>query len=313
MTVLVHEELNGMGKHAFTEDPEHCLAYRRITVDPLPRIYGLGEARDMPVVRHRSILGEGADFAGVSHYVLTYHISGSPVQRADRKESTQLARTGSISLQLPGSGGSFRSLGNGAVEYAHLYFQQSLLDAALETVSVTSQKQPKEDFFGLVDITWQRDIMTYLERAKDTLCPPTTLEMDARAIVLIQGLLRVVEGTALQNTAVLQAGLKEREVSKIKQYLLSRLNEKIRLNDMAEIAGFSPYHFARKFKATTGETPNAYLMRIRLSQAVKLLRETQMPISEIAFQVGFSSQSHLTRRLKEEYGLPPAKLRNAEH
>jgi AraC-like DNA-binding protein len=58
---------------------------------------------------------------------------------------------------------------------------------------------------------------------------------------------------------------------------------------LARVAHVSPAHFSRQFRATFGETPHRYLQRRRVERAMELLRETERPVTEICFDVGFNS------------------------
>ena len=91
-----------------------------------------------------------------------------------------------------------------------------------------------------------------------------------------------------------------------------RLGEPLRLSDLSTLVGMSPFHFARVFKEHVGEPPAQYLQNRRTERAIELIRTGSLPLSEIAFRTGFSSQSHMTRRVKTATGLTPGKLRSGD-
>lgn len=78
---------------------------------------------------------------------------------------------------------------------------------------------------------------------------------------------------------------------------------------LAKVACISSAHFSREFKATFGETPHRYLQRRRLERAMELLRETNRPITEICFDVGFNSLGSFSRIFKEIVGRAPSQYR----
>lgn len=78
---------------------------------------------------------------------------------------------------------------------------------------------------------------------------------------------------------------------------------------LANLACVSPAHFSREFKSTFGETPHRYLQRRRLERAMELLRETNRPITEICFDVGFNSLGSFSRIFKEILGCSPSRYR----
>ena len=80
------------------------------------------------------------------------------------------------------------------------------------------------------------------------------------------------------------------------------------LDDLADAAGLSRYHFARRFRRETGETPWEFVRRARVERAVRLLEDGHPP-AEVAHEAGFADQSHLTRTLRERDGRTPAEVR----
>lgn len=81
------------------------------------------------------------------------------------------------------------------------------------------------------------------------------------------------------------------------------------LEELAEAAAFSPYHFHRIYRALTGETPAETLARERLSRAAALLLRDAAPVAAIARRCGYGSAAALTRAFRAAYGVPPAAYR----
>jgi AraC-like DNA-binding protein len=78
---------------------------------------------------------------------------------------------------------------------------------------------------------------------------------------------------------------------------------------VARVAHVSEAHFSRQFRATFGETPHRYLQRRRVERAMELLRETGRPVTEICFDVGFSSLGTFSRTFRDIVGEPPSRYR----
>lgn len=103
-------------------------------------------------------------------------------------------------------------------------------------------------------------------------------------------------------------------VSRMQQvidYMSDRLPEKIALADLAAVANLSPYHFSRLFREETGLTPHQYLIRCRVEKAKRLLATGKVAIAEVAHQVGFADQSHLTRHFKRIIGATPRQFQTS--
>jgi AraC-like DNA-binding protein len=78
---------------------------------------------------------------------------------------------------------------------------------------------------------------------------------------------------------------------------------------LARVAHISPAHFSRQFRATFGETPHRYLQRRRVERAMELLRERDRPVTEICFEVGWSSLGTFSRTFTEIVGESPSRYR----
>ena len=96
---------------------------------------------------------------------------------------------------------------------------------------------------------------------------------------------------------------------RVRDLVEERLDHDLSLDDLATAAGLSRAHFARSFRATTGQTPYAYLRERRVARARSLLSASSQPIIEIAWLTGFRSQSHMGRVFKNATGLTPAEYR----
>jgi AraC family transcriptional regulator len=90
-----------------------------------------------------------------------------------------------------------------------------------------------------------------------------------------------------------------------------RLSEDISLDDLAAEARLSPFHFARMFKQSLGVPPRVYLTRLRVEKACELLEHTDLPVTEIAFEVGYSSNQVLARVFLKHRHMSPSDYRRA--
>jgi AraC-like DNA-binding protein len=102
-------------------------------------------------------------------------------------------------------------------------------------------------------------------------------------------------------------------VEAVKAYIEEHLYEPLSLSDLALRGGFSMYYFARRFKELTGLSPKQYILNKRLERAHLLLSQGTLTVSDIAYQTGFTDQSHLVRYFKKMWGMTPTALRQQGH
>lgn len=84
------------------------------------------------------------------------------------------------------------------------------------------------------------------------------------------------------------------QLQTIVEYIQVHLHSELKLYQIADQVGISPYYLAHAFKTTTGLPPHQYVLHCRLERAKQLLRHSQLPIAAIAYEVGFGNQSHMT-------------------
>jgi AraC-like DNA-binding protein len=103
--------------------------------------------------------------------------------------------------------------------------------------------------------------------------------------------------------------LQKWRLKRVIEYVDLHLSDKIRLADLAALAGLSRMHFASQFRAATGLRPHEFLLRRRVRRAEALLRDSTMTIVEIALTVGFQTQAHFTTVFKRFVGYTPRNWR----
>lgn len=95
----------------------------------------------------------------------------------------------------------------------------------------------------------------------------------------------------------------------IQDYIKEHYAEELSLTLLGEVANLHPVYLARIFKETTGDTPAAYIIAVRMEKAAQLLCESNMRIYEIMERVGYKKQQYFTRLFKEKYGMTPKEYR----
>jgi AraC family transcriptional regulator len=101
------------------------------------------------------------------------------------------------------------------------------------------------------------------------------------------------------------------QINRLIAYIEANLAGSIQARDLALAINLSTSHFFRGFKVSTGMTPFEYVAQRRIELALKLMRTTQDPLSQIAVQCGLCDQSHLCRLFRRLVGQTPDAWRRA--
>jgi len=133
---------------------------------------------------------------------------------------------------------------------------------------------------------------------------------EALGIVLAHELLRLNNGAAPTRQHI-RGGLAGWQEKKVAQYIEEHLPEDISLATLAELAGLSPFHFARAFKQSFGLPPHRYLSSLRMEQARSLLADRAMSVTQVGFNLGFSETSSFTTTFRKHTGLTPTAYRRS--
>ena len=106
-----------------------------------------------------------------------------------------------------------------------------------------------------------------------------------------------------------RGGLSPALKNRICDFIEEHIGEKISLGALSSMAGLSTNHFARAFQQSVGIPPHRYLLRRRVQHVEQMLRETQLPLAQIAQAAGFADQSHLARHFRRLTGMSPSLAR----
>src|SRR5579884_237494 len=112
-------------------------------------------------------------------------------------------------------------------------------------------------------------------------------------------------GCQRSSTAALRYHAVERAIVMMRE----RFMEPLSLQNLADVAQLSPFHFNRIFRRITGVSPSVFLAALRLEQAKKLLLTTKGSVTDICFDVGYTSLGTFTSRFNQLVGMPPSRFR----
>lgn len=112
---------------------------------------------------------------------------------------------------------------------------------------------------------------------------------------------------------------KNRQISRLKKldkvldYIDTNYDKSITLSEISDIANYSPYHFTRFFKDTTGMTFNEYINSVRVKKAEEYLLDVELPVTEVAYMSGFNSIQTFNRVFKKHKGCTPTEYRKRKN
>ncbi len=106
-----------------------------------------------------------------------------------------------------------------------------------------------------------------------------------------------------------RGALDSRRLRRAQDFIKENLYKRLSIESLANEVNLSLYHFARAFKASTGESPHRYITRLRVEQAKTLISRLPISLAEVSEQCGFSSQAHFTRWFKRIVGATPGVYR----
>ncbi len=101
-------------------------------------------------------------------------------------------------------------------------------------------------------------------------------------------------------------------IQKLTQIVLENLDdEQFGVTELAEKVGMNRSHLYRKVISLTKKSLSQFIREIRLSEALKLLKEEQVTVSEAAYRVGFNNPSYFNSCFHDRYGFPPGEAKRA--
>lgn len=193
-----------------------------------------------------------------------------------------------------------------------IFFDFEALGNAIDEVD---ELQPLKQFRGFEGLCFQlsghsadlaKDFMTQFGKSEGL----ERLQLAFRILAILD---RAGGDLTQLNASILMRGLSEKDgsrMNRIMQFLLENRFQKITLEQAAATANLSKEAFCRFFKLRTRKTFTQYVIQLRITEAQKLLQETEMGISEIAFQVGFENLSYFNRSFKSAVGISPREFRS---
>jgi AraC family transcriptional regulator len=199
---------------------------------------------------------------------------------------------------------------HGHPEILQVYLRRSLYEAAVgELYGCDSSAAEIVPRFGIVDPLLEQLAITLADALRNG-SVRDGLYIDTVAQMMAVHLART-HSVQSRQTSLPTPAVSHQRMRQLIEFVEANLDQPLTLDAMAAQVGISPLYLARAFKAAIGQSPHQYVLARRIERAKELLRNTEMPIIDVALSVGFSSQSHLSHWMIRHTGVPPGVYRRS--
>ncbi len=195
-------------------------------------------------------------------------------------------------------------------EFVHIALNRAFVQEVFDELGHRAGP-PQEFTTGLIDSAMAKLIRLLIEEADATM--PTGgmyVEMLAHALVLRYGRCDTLL-TDWDRKEKLQP-LPRAIFNRVKDKMEANLDTNLRVAEIAREAGYSRCHFIQMFRASAGMTPHKFLIQLRIEHAKRLLRKSDLRLTDIALACGFSSHAHMSHVFRQTLGVVPAELRRRQ-
>jgi AraC family transcriptional regulator len=262
---------------------------------------------------HAAIIEEApfcATESAIYHPSLIYHLS-RPTDVTRRIEGTRGERAliGPRRLCLTPGGATTSWRHDGHPEILQVYLRRSIYEGAVSEIygcdSSSAELVPR---FAISDPLLEQLAIAIAGALRDGTAEDG-LYVDAISHMMAAHLARAhsTRSRPVRISPVKPiAGWKMR---RLVEYIEENLENDLSLHALAAEVEISPLYLARAFRAAIGQSPHQYVLVRRIERARELLRNTDMPVVDVALAAGFSSQSHLAHWFVRQVGISPAAYR----
>jgi AraC family transcriptional regulator len=262
------------------------------------------------LVRHWRRTARHTEQPPLDHHYVALHLGGPKYIRRSRdgRGIAVAVPVGALSMVPAGTAFSWRT--EGPIDFAHLYVAPDVLaGVAREELDRDSRQLSLCDHVGISDPLLGALFCRML----------VGLERSGGEHLFLDCLLRTFTMQLLHEHSTLSASVRAPKYAlaparlrQVIDFMETHLAENLTLADLARVANRSPYHFCRAFRQATGRPPYRYLIHRRIERAKAILVESDVPLTEVAREVGFHSQRQFAAMFTSVLGVSPGRFRQLE-
>jgi AraC family transcriptional regulator len=262
---------------------------------------------------HAAILEEApfqATERPIRHPSLIYHLS-RPTQVTRKLEGAgrETALIGPRRICLTPGDATAQWQHAGHPEILQVYLRQSVYEAAVSEIygcdSSVAELVPR---FAILDPLLEQLAIAITNALRDGNAEDG-LYIDTIAQMMAVHLARTHSSRSRPVRILPARPLAGWKMRRVIEFIEDNLEGDLSLQAMAAEVDISPLYLARAFKAAVGQSPHQYVLARRIERAKELLRNTDLPVVDVALSSGFSSQSHLSHWFIRQIGVSPAVYR----
>ncbi|WP_077457411.1 AraC family transcriptional regulator [Salinivibrio kushneri] len=230
------------------------------------------------------------------HYHLDYHIGliTAGAQRYYYRSASHVARRGELVIMPPGEVHDGTAVDQHAYSYRVIALSPQWLTEHYHIGNDTMPFTTKP----LARACWQR----VYQLSEQLIHQPDSLACESALVAAIEPLLYT------HNAQHPQAPLTQTQLKQLREYMHAHLEEGVELSQLAQLTHRSVPQFCRQFKRSTGMSPYAYFLCLRLESSLLAIR-AGTPLSTVAHQHGFHDQAHFVRAFYNHFALLPSQAR----
>lgn len=258
------------------------------------------------LLRHWTGTSPEMDQPPLDHHYVVRHLGGA--KRVERRHEgapvSAIVECGALTV-VP-AGAQFKWHTHGPIEFAHLYISPALLARA-------ASQFDRVNTFSLIDRVGCRDPL--LESLYGAMLLEIQQPRPASALYLDSLLESFLLKLLMDHSSASLRGPRSREtlqafrLKRVTEFVETHMGDRLTLNDLAQVAGGSVFHFSRAFKNALGDAPYRYVLRRRVERAKLLLSDGDLPLTEIAVACGFHDAAHFSKVFARLAGTTPARFR----